>query len=156
MAGMPVYELLGGKTRFAVDCYGHASGNTPEEVVDRVQFFKEERVDGAVYNVYLKKVRYYTPDVGARALTPTRRTPSPSPRHSRSSSPQAHCDDAQSLFHVNLVASTQRCTIAVLFPLFSLVLFILQVFRCACCSCRLLFMLFNSYVLSSEYFRVHS
>ena len=43
MAGMPVYELLGGKTRFAVDCYGHASGNTPEEVVDRVQFFKEER-----------------------------------------------------------------------------------------------------------------
>jgi mannonate dehydratase len=42
MAGMPVYELLGGKTRFAVDAYGHASGKTPEEVVDSVQSFKEK------------------------------------------------------------------------------------------------------------------
>jgi len=25
-AGMPVYQLLGGKCRFAVDCYGHSSG----------------------------------------------------------------------------------------------------------------------------------
>ena len=29
-AGMPVYQLLGGKTRFAIDCYGHASGNSLE------------------------------------------------------------------------------------------------------------------------------
>lgn len=42
MAGMPVYELLGGKVRFAVDAYGHASGNTPEAVVDRVQWFKDK------------------------------------------------------------------------------------------------------------------
>src|SRR5262245_40658009 len=26
-AGMPVFQLLGGKCREAVDCYGHASGN---------------------------------------------------------------------------------------------------------------------------------
>jgi mannonate dehydratase len=25
MAGMPVYQLLGGKCREAADCYGHAS-----------------------------------------------------------------------------------------------------------------------------------
>ena len=25
-----------------------------------MQFFKEERIDGAVYHVYLKKVRYHT------------------------------------------------------------------------------------------------
>ena len=33
---------------------------------DSLQFFKEESVDGAVYNLYLKKVRYHTPtdDVG--------------------------------------------------------------------------------------------
>ena len=41
MAGMPVYELLGGKSRFAVDCYGHASGKSPEEVADSVLKFMD-------------------------------------------------------------------------------------------------------------------
>ena len=36
-ANMPVYQLLGGKVRFAVPCYTHASGNTPEEVADHAQ-----------------------------------------------------------------------------------------------------------------------
>jgi mannonate dehydratase len=38
-ANMPVYQLLGGKVRFAVPCYTHASGRTPEEVVTSVQKF---------------------------------------------------------------------------------------------------------------------
>jgi mannonate dehydratase len=38
-AGMPVYQLLGGKSRFAVPCYTHASGGTPEEVTGNVQKF---------------------------------------------------------------------------------------------------------------------
>jgi mannonate dehydratase len=42
MAGMPVYQLLGGKTRFAVDTYGHASGRTTEEVMDDVEKFREK------------------------------------------------------------------------------------------------------------------
>lgn len=33
-AGMPVYQLLGGKVREAVDCYRHASGNEIAECVD--------------------------------------------------------------------------------------------------------------------------
>jgi len=32
-AGMPVYQLLGGKVREAADCYGHASGRDSEEVI---------------------------------------------------------------------------------------------------------------------------
>jgi mannonate dehydratase len=42
MAGMPVYQLLGGKARFAVDTYTHASGPTPEAVMDNVAKFREQ------------------------------------------------------------------------------------------------------------------
>jgi mannonate dehydratase len=41
-ANMPVYQLLGGKSRFAIPCYGHASGNSPEAVVESVQKFMAE------------------------------------------------------------------------------------------------------------------
>jgi mannonate dehydratase len=41
-ANMPLYQLLGGKCRFAVDCYGHASGPTLEAVVESVQKFMDQ------------------------------------------------------------------------------------------------------------------
>lgn len=41
-AGMPVYQLLGGKCRFAPDCYSHASGSSIAEVVDDVHRLMEE------------------------------------------------------------------------------------------------------------------
>ena len=41
MAGMPVYQLLGGKTRFAVDTYAHASGSSPEAVMDDVEKYRK-------------------------------------------------------------------------------------------------------------------
>lgn len=40
-AGMPVYQLLGGKSRFAVPCYGHAGGRTNEEVAASVKQFMD-------------------------------------------------------------------------------------------------------------------
>jgi len=41
-AGMPVYQLLGGKSRVAAPVYRHASGNTFEEVTQKVRAFVEE------------------------------------------------------------------------------------------------------------------
>lgn len=41
-AGMPVYQLLGGKCRKAVDVYRHASGKTFQEVEKNVRRFMEQ------------------------------------------------------------------------------------------------------------------
>src|SRR5450432_4823022 len=41
-ANMPVYQLLGGKSRFAVDCYAHADGKSPEEVAVNVQKYIDQ------------------------------------------------------------------------------------------------------------------
>ena len=41
-ANMPVYQLLGGKCRFGVDCYAHASGTSPDQVAESVQGFMEK------------------------------------------------------------------------------------------------------------------
>ncbi len=41
-AGLPLYALLGGKCRDAVDTYRHASGNSFEEVADTVQRYMGE------------------------------------------------------------------------------------------------------------------
>jgi mannonate dehydratase len=39
MAGMPVYQLLGGKCREAADCYGHASGGEIAEVIESARSY---------------------------------------------------------------------------------------------------------------------
>lgn len=41
-ANMPVYQLLGGKARFAVPCYTHAGGRNPEEVAADVQKYMSQ------------------------------------------------------------------------------------------------------------------
>jgi mannonate dehydratase len=42
-AGLPVYQLLGGKCRFAVDCYGHASGRDLDQLEESVQRLVESK-----------------------------------------------------------------------------------------------------------------
>ena len=41
-AGLPVYQLLGGKCRFAVDCYSHSSGRDLKQLEDSVAQNKEQ------------------------------------------------------------------------------------------------------------------
>ena len=41
-ANMPVFQLLGGKSRINVDTYIHASGKTLEEIADKVQGFMDQ------------------------------------------------------------------------------------------------------------------
>jgi len=42
MAGMPVYQLLGGKCREGAAVYAHADGRDPKEVVENVRKFQEQ------------------------------------------------------------------------------------------------------------------
>ncbi len=44
LAGLPLYELFGGKVREGARVYRHADGKTLEEVGDRVQAFMEKGV----------------------------------------------------------------------------------------------------------------
>src|SRR5207237_4463282 len=41
-AGMPLYQLLGGKVRHGADCYFHASGNSLSEVEDSARHAMEQ------------------------------------------------------------------------------------------------------------------
>ncbi len=42
LANMPVYQLLGGKSREGAACYAHADGRDPQEVIENVQKYREQ------------------------------------------------------------------------------------------------------------------
>ena len=44
LAGMPVYQLLGGKCREGAAVYRHASGRSPEELEERVLELAEQGI----------------------------------------------------------------------------------------------------------------
>jgi mannonate dehydratase len=55
-SGLPLYQLLGGKCRFAVDTYRHASGDTFQQITDQVRGYMEQgyrhvRVQGGLPNL---------------------------------------------------------------------------------------------------------
>lgn len=59
VAGLPVYQLLGGRCRRAVDTYRHASGETFEEVEDQARRFIEEGYRHVRVQVGLPGVKAY-------------------------------------------------------------------------------------------------
>jgi len=63
-AGLPVYQLLGGKCRFAVDCYSHASGRDVKEIEDSVR----SKLEQGYRHVRIQMARM------DRSICPTKRT----------------------------------------------------------------------------------
>ena len=67
-AGLPLYQLLGGRARRAVDTYRHASGDDFKEVEDRVRQYMHNLSpigprDGALFNhMKLQPVIHIAPD----------------------------------------------------------------------------------------------
>lgn len=66
-AGMPVYQLLGGKCREAAAVYAHADGREPKQVVDNVRKFQEQgyRYIRVQMGGYGGKAEYFVKPEGA-------------------------------------------------------------------------------------------
>ena len=64
-AGMPVYQLLGGRCRFAVDCYTHCGGSDLKQIEDSVRGamsrgFRHVRIQRGAYGApHLTKKEHY-------------------------------------------------------------------------------------------------
>ncbi len=114
MAGMPVYDLLGGRAREAAAVYVHASGREPAEVADRVDAFKEQgfhhirvQVDTPGYSTYGTKGADPSPQDagplggGPRAVTSWVRDESPDRLYAHPGGifePRPYIDSALRLF----------------------------------------------------------
>ncbi|HXT59424.1 MAG TPA: enolase C-terminal domain-like protein [Pirellulales bacterium] len=72
-AGMPVYQLFGGKCRKAVDTYRHASGTTLEEVEDSVRALMEQGQRHVRAQIGLPKLATY----GAGGIADRSKPPKP-------------------------------------------------------------------------------
>src|SRR5262245_64142 len=68
-AGMPLYQLLGGKCRVAVPVYRHAAGRTPEEVADRARQFMAQGVRYVRGQVGVDGQATYGTGTGAGSVT---------------------------------------------------------------------------------------
>lgn len=74
-AGMPVYQLLGGKTREAIDCYRHASGNEIPQVVEQARAYMAEGVRHVRVQVGVPGMAGYGSAQGAAPMTGLRPGP---------------------------------------------------------------------------------
>ena len=66
-AGLPVYQLLGGKCRFAVDCYSHASGRDFKELAESVR----SKIEQGFRHVRIQMGSYGSEHLSTQALSLT-------------------------------------------------------------------------------------
>ncbi len=62
-ANMPVYQLLGGKCRFAVDCYTHCSGNSLGQIEESVR----RAMDRGFRHIRIQRGGYGSPQLSKQA-----------------------------------------------------------------------------------------
>jgi mannonate dehydratase len=62
-AGMPVYQLLGGKSRFAVDCYAHSSGRDLAQLEESVR----ANVERGFRHIRIQLGGYGSPQLSTKA-----------------------------------------------------------------------------------------
>lgn len=62
-AGMPVYQLLGGKCRFAADCYAHSSGRDLKELEESVK----RNMEAGFRHIRLQLGGYGSPHLSTKA-----------------------------------------------------------------------------------------
>ena len=62
-AGMPVYQLLGGKSRFAVDCYAHSSGRDLAQLEESVR----ANLDRGFRHIRIQLGGYGSPQLSSKA-----------------------------------------------------------------------------------------
>jgi len=68
-AGMPVYQLLGGKCREAVDCYTHAAGAEFQQTIDQARHFMDQGFRNVRVQVGVPGMAGYGAGPGAAAMT---------------------------------------------------------------------------------------
>ena len=76
-ANMPVYQLLGGKTRMAADCYAHPSGASFEEVEESVRRLMDEGFRHIRIQVGIPGMATYGARAGAASSSETSDLPPP-------------------------------------------------------------------------------
>lgn len=80
VSGLPLYQLLGGKTREAAAIYHHADGRTPDELVEHIQ----SHLDAGVRHVRIRlgggsAETYDNPEAGGLAYGGLNKDPIPPP-----------------------------------------------------------------------------
>lgn len=93
-AGLPLYQLLGGKCRKAVDTYRHASGGSLAEVEDRVRRFQEEGYRHIRVQIGVPGQATY----GAGSRRADDDDPTPANQRVRTWEPKAYCRMVPKLF----------------------------------------------------------
>src|SRR5580698_4579799 len=68
-AGMPVYQLLGGKCREAADCYTHAAGAEFQQTIDQARHFMDQGFRNVRVQVGVPGMAGYGAGPGAAAMS---------------------------------------------------------------------------------------